>query len=298
MARWKSGPETALIDSDGMKCALILFKKRLYDIFVMLKLLAGCRVLEFQFFYSENIVKQKKYLALVLFPLFISPAFADPLASLIEAEPLVQPPAELQVDDEITATQRFADRCTDFTTNGWAFKAPRNFLTWLDVFTDPAIYLEFANRSLDPQSYVRTLSSMLDPGTPKNHLEWTNPEIYNQWAQAAAEPEYYEAVTHILVDPGRLMRWVMLPLDERVWSVVGMALNPNTLLKWINAPFDPKTQALLAKAANPDTSRLWLESLGNPENTPWFNQPGSSYSEQPVSLPKQIGLPDTATLKL
>jgi hypothetical protein len=266
-----------------------------------MKLLAGITVIPIQFSYSEYIVKQKKYLALVLLPLFINPASAAELDSLANLAGLPQVESQVEAPVEMApsnATQRMADRCTDFTTNGWAFKAPRNFLTWLDAFTDPAIYLEFANRSLDPQSYVRTLSSMLDPGTPKNHLEWTNPDIYNQWAQAAAEPSYLDAVTRILFDPGRLMRWVMLPLDERAWSVVGTALNPNTLLKWFNAPFDPKTQALLAKAADPETSRLWLESLGNPDNTPWFNQPSSPYSEQPVSLPKKIGLPETSTLAL
>jgi len=217
-----------------------------------------------------------KLLALALFPLLVNSAHAD------------QPGAAAQPSAEATSsnsTQRFADRCTDFTTNGWAFKSPRNFLTWLDAFADPAIYLEFANRSLDPQSYVRTLSSMLDPGTPKNHLEWTNPEIYNQWVQAAAEPEYYNAVATILFDPGRLTRWVMLPLDERAWSVVGTALNPTTLLKWFNAPFDPKTQALLAKAANPETGRLWLEALGDPKNTPWLTIPTTPYGAQPTSLP-------------
>ncbi len=258
-------------------------------------------------------MKQKKYLALVLLPLFINQASAAELDSLentaglpqagSQVEPQVVPQVVPQVEAPIemapsNATQRMADRCTDFTTNGWAFKAPRNFLTWLDAFTDPAIYLEFANRSLDPQFYVHTLSSMLDPGTPKNHLEWTNPEIYNQWAQAASESSYFDAVTHILFEPGRLMRWVMLPLDERAWSVVGTALNPNTLLKWFNAPFHPKTLALLAKAADPETSRLWLESLVNPDNTPWLNQPSTPYGEQPVSLPKQIGLPVTATLAL
>lgn len=184
-----------------------------------------------------------------------------------------------------TSTQRFADRCTDFTTNGWAFKAPRNFLKWLDAFTDPAIYLEFADRSLDPQSYVRSLSSMLEPAAVRNHLEWSNPEIYNQWAHAAAQPEFYTAVTAIVSDPGRMMRWIMLPLDERAWKLAGKSLNPETWLKWFNAPADPTTQALIAKAADPNTSRLWLEALGDPNNTPWFNFPPAESGEEAAAVP-------------
>jgi hypothetical protein len=272
-------------------------------------------------FYSEYIVKQKKYLALVLLPLFINPVSAAGLDGLDmrmampqvmpQEEPEVIPQAEPQFDPQLApqaegeiemdpgnATQRFADRCTDFTTNGWAFKAPRNFLQWLDAFTDPAIYLEFAQRGMDPQSYVRTLSSLLDPGTPKNYLEWSNPEIYNQWAQATAEPEYYTAVNSILFDPGRLMRWVMLPLDERAWNVVGTALNPNTWLNWLNAPNDPRTQALFAKAADPETSRRWLEALVDPNNTPWWNLPSTAYGDQPVSLRKPVDKPRAAKLRL
>jgi hypothetical protein len=229
-----------------------------------------------------------KYLALVLLPLLINAAHA--------AAPGTLPQTGSEAGT--SSTQRFADRCTDFTTNGWAFKAPRNFLKWLDAFTDPAIYLEFANRSLDPQSYVRTLSSMLDPGTPRNYLEWSNPEIYNQWAQAAAEPEFYTAVNSILFDPGRLMRWVMLPVDGRAWSVLGNAINPDTWLKWLNAPIDPKTQELFAKAANPETTRLWFEALGDPKNTPWLNIPTTPYGAQPTMLPGLGKQPETTRIKL
>lgn len=228
------------------------------------------------------------FLAVALFPLLINTAHAS--SPDIPPQPQSGPSSD--------ATLNMADRCTDFTTNGWAFKAPRNFLKWLDVFSDPGIYLEFARRSLDPQSYVRTFSSMLDPGTPRNYLEWSNPEIYTQWAQAAAEPEYYTAVNSILFDPGRLMRWIMLPIDERAWKVVGTAFDPNTLLKWLTAPNDPKTQALLAKAANPETARLWLEALTDPKNTPWLNLPSTPYGEHPVSMPKGLGLPETAKLSL
>ena len=230
---------------------------------------------------------KNNYLLLSAWSLSISVAHAAPPEALPDT-----PPAQLQRAPETdSSTQRFADRCTDFTTNGWAFKAPRNFLKWLDAFTDPAIYIEFADRSLDPQSYVRTLSSMLDPGTPRNHLEWSNPEIYNQWAKSAAQPEFYTAINATLFDPGRMMRWVMLPLDGRAWSVAGKAINPETWLKWLNAPADPKTQELLAKAANPETARLWLEALVDPKNTPWFNIPATSYTAQPVAQPMPAAKP-------
>ncbi len=183
-----------------------------------------------------------------------------------------------------TSTTRFADRCTDFTRNGWAFKSPRNFLQWLDVFSDPGIWLEFAHRGLDPQSYVRTLTSILDPGTAKNYLEWGDPGIYAKWAKAAGEPDYYTAVNAILFDPGRAMRWAMLPLDERPWKLLGEAVNPETWGKWLAAPLQPDTQELLRKVLDPETVSNWAKALANPASYPAL---------KPVATPAVYSHPDT-----
>jgi len=61
-----------------------------------------------------------------------------------------------------TVTSR-ADRCIDFSRNGWAFKDPRNFPQWLDVFSDPGIWLEFARRGLAPRSYRSLAASAAIP---------------------------------------------------------------------------------------------------------------------------------------
>jgi hypothetical protein len=181
------------------------------------------------------------------------------LAQAAEPPPPVAPA-------KASSTARWADRCTDFTTNGSAFKAPRVFLQWLDVVTDPAIWLEMGNRGLEPQSYVRTLSSLIDPGMPKNFLEWTNPEILDKWAHAATEPDFYTAVNATLFDPGRMMRWAMLPLDARTWKLVGKAVNPQTWMNWATAPADPKTQALVTKAFDPENAAKWLQAWVEPGN--------------------------------
>ena len=163
---------------------------------------------------------------------------------------------------------RWADRCTDFTTNGWGFKSPRNFLQWLEVFSDPAIWLEFGRRGLEPQTYVRTLSSLLDPGTPRNYLEWGDPAIYEQWAKASVEPDFYTAVNAIVFEPSRYLRWAQLPVDPRAWKLLGTALSPETWGKWLAAPVHPDTQALITKALDPQTALKWSEALANPQNYP------------------------------
>ncbi|MEW5786461.1 MAG: hypothetical protein AB1899_01265 [Pseudomonadota bacterium] len=174
------------------------------------------------------------------------------------------PPA---TSSQITA---MADRCTDCNSNSWGFKTPRNFLKWLDVFSDPGIYLEFGRRAMEPRYVIAAVDSFMDPGTPRNYLEWTNPELYVRWGESLAQPEFYTAVNSILFDPGRMMRWIMLPLDGKTWELAGTAINPATWVKWLNAPTSPEAQALFARASNPDTARLWLEALGDPKNAPWL----------------------------
>lgn len=164
--------------------------------------------------------------------------------------------------------ERWADRCTDFTANGWAFKAPANFLDWLEVFSDPAVWLELARRGLDPRTFVRSARSALDPAMVRNYLEWTDPRIQEAWARALAGPDFVTAVNATLFDPGRFMRWAMLPLEPRAWEVLRTAVAPGTLARWLSAPWDPETQALFAQAAAPDTTRKLLEALQDPGNYP------------------------------
>jgi hypothetical protein len=240
---------------------------------------------------DRSIVKQKtRTLATAMLALLVGNAWSG--------NDTATPTSASQAGQTTTNITRWADRCTNFTSNGWAFKAPRNFLQWLEVFSDPGIYLEFGRRGLDPRYLVASLDSLLDPGTPRNYLEWTNPDIYNKWLQAAAEPGFYTAVNSILFDPGRMMRWVMLPLDGKAWELVGTAINPVTWLKWLNAPLDPRTQALFAKAANPETAQRWLDALGDPKNTPWLHAPTTNYGSQSTILTWPDGKPEPGKIRM
>jgi len=83
------------------------------------------------------------------------------------------------------------------------------------LFSEPAIYLEFAKRMLDPVSCSRIVGQMLDPATAKNYLEWTDPAIFTKWSQALADSDFYTATLKPLSDPATLMRWATLPIDQR-----------------------------------------------------------------------------------
>jgi hypothetical protein len=185
----------------------------------------------------------------------------------------------------------WADRCTDTTVNGWGFKDPKNFPKLLELFSDPAIYLEFAKRMQDPESYARVIGQMLDPNTARNYLEWSDPTIYTKWLQALAAPDFYTSAIQPLSDPALAMRWAALPIDQRSWSVGLNMLNPTMWLKWITSPLNPKVMAPLIKVADPTMPIRWLQTLANPDNFKAFNvglTQNSSYSPSTTSLKRLL----------
>jgi len=171
----------------------------------------------------------------------------------------------LEVDPKV---QSWADRCTDFTTNGWAFKAPANFLPWFAVASEPDLWLEYARRGLDPQYYVRSINSALDPAMVKNYLEWTDPIILEKWSVALADPQYLSTVGGMIFDGEKMLRWAKVPFEPKAWNLLVLASSPDTWMKWVNAPNHLATQALMAKMLDPNTPLRMLQALGDPANYP------------------------------
>lgn len=165
----------------------------------------------------------------------------------------------------------WADRCTDFTANGWGFKDPKNTVRLIETFTNPAIYLEFARRMEDPESYARIISLMLEPGTVKNHLEWSDPAIYMKWTQALVDPNFYTAAMRPFMDGTTYLRWMALPVDQRAWQVGLNLFNPALWMKWSTAAMNPRVTAPLAKVGDPNTTLKWLQAAGDPANFKAWN---------------------------
>lgn len=176
----------------------------------------------------------------------------------------------------------WADRCSDFTVNGWGFKDPKNFVKLVELFSDPAIYLEFAQRMQDPEAYVRMLSQMLDPATAKNYLEWGDPVIYTKWSAAMFDPNFLMSVLRPGLDMGTYMRWGTVPLDTRWWAVAMNTMNPALWAKWMAAPLNPKVMEPLYKAADPNTSLKWAQALSDPGNLQGWSRWTAPFGDQPA----------------
>jgi hypothetical protein len=196
-----------------------------------------------------------------------------------------------------TSVSGWADRCTDFTINGWGFKDPKNFVKLMQVFSNPAIYLEFARRMQDPESYSRVASLMMDPRTAKNYLEWSDPTIYLKWMQAFIDPGFYLESMRPFLDPSTYIRWMALPVDQRAWSAGVNMMNPAMWMKWMTAGANPRVSEPLVKTSDPEAPIKWLQTAGDPANfhawTEWWQTAAKGNTVVPYSAGPPYGMPAT-----
>jgi hypothetical protein len=187
--------------------------------------------------------------------------------------------------------QAWADRCTDFTINSWGFKDPKNFVKWVEMFSEPAIWLEFAKRAEHPKSWVRVANTLVDPRTAKNYLEWTDPEIYLKWAVSFMNPEFYYSLMLPFLDPTKYVRWATVPLDPRFQDLVVNAINPETLMSWLSAPIDPDNWTPLIKALDPENMLRWAQVLTDPSNYLGLDFATQPFQGMPAGNPSPVAPP-------
>ncbi|MGA9992760.1 MAG: hypothetical protein WBP86_10600 [Thiobacillaceae bacterium] len=201
-----------------------------------------------------------------------------------------------------TTISEWADRCTDFTVNGWGFKDPKNFVKLTELFSHPDIYLEFSRRMEDPESYARVAGSMMDPRTVKNYMEWSDPVIYTKWMQASMDPNFYLEAMRPFMDPSTYLHWMALPMDQRAWSVAANMMNPAMWMKWMTAGTNPKVTGPLAKVADASMPTQWLQAAGDPANyrawTGWSPTPtqGQNSGFTPFNPGTWFGAPRSTNL--
>jgi hypothetical protein len=185
-----------------------------------------------------------------------SPQPLEPLSPPVERSPGWQPAP--------TSISAWADRCSDFTINGWGFKDPKNFVKLTQLFSNPAIYLEFSRRMQDPESYARVAGLIMDPRTTENYMEWANPVIYTKWMQALMDPNFYTEAMRPFMDPSTYMHWMALPTDQSAWNVGGNMINPAMWMKWMTAGMNPKVMEPFTKGFGANSSMNEPPPVGDP----------------------------------
>jgi outer membrane protein OmpA-like peptidoglycan-associated protein len=163
-----------------------------------------------------------------------------------------------------TTPEEWLARMTDFSRNLSAFKDPKTFVPWANAITEPGFYIAMASGMMDPGGWLNMMNSAAHPDAVRNLLAFADPAIYLKWTAAGLDPNFLTAVLAQLSDPGKLMRWGMVPLDPKLWGVLGNTLNPNTYIRWPMAALDPRAWNLMGTVANPALYTGMLGAVVNP----------------------------------
>ena len=216
-------------------------------------------------------------------------AQTTPSAPTPVAAPVVAPAAQASIPVE-----NWLWRMGDFTQNASAFKDPKAFNPWFGAMTDPSAVAAALPMMIEPGTWIRTTSSMMQPGMVSNYMGFTDPNVAARWMGAAMDPNFYAQNAFSMTDPNKLMRWMMLPMDPRVMQTGMSMLNPNTYMKWMMAPMDPRVMGMMLTPMNPQFYGSMAGAVINP-GIPFFGNavtpaqaPVAVVAKAPVATPVAV----------
>ena len=162
-------------------------------------------------------------------------------------------------------TEAWAQTMWDFTKNPQILKDPKTFVPFTTAATEPGFYTALGTQMLDPGVWANMTLSMLNPAA---YGAWmplmTDPNVYTKWLAASLDPNFYTALLTQFSDPGKMLRWMMLPADPKLWNMMLQSMNPAVYLKWMMAPFDPRWLQAGISTINPNVYLGWLGAMLNP----------------------------------
>jgi outer membrane protein OmpA-like peptidoglycan-associated protein len=167
--------------------------------------------------------------AFITMPLLAAPTTSAPT---VQAAPTVPVMAPAAVQANIPAEQWLV-RMGDFTQNGVAFKDPRQFGQWVGVMSDPSMVTTAMPMMMDPATWMRMSSSMMQPAAMNNWMGFADPNVAMRWSGAMMDPNFYMQNAFTMADPNKMMRWMMLPMDPKMMQAGMGMMNPNMYMKWM-----------------------------------------------------------------
>lgn len=215
--------------------------------------------------------------------LLLSAAFASP-AVLAQAAGYPAPLPQAPTTATPQTPEQWVGRMTDFTQNASAFKDPAAFAAWAGSVSDPAMVSAMGVHMMEPGNMLRSMTTMMQPATAANYMQFSDPNLYMRWGSAMMNPMWYTQMASGMADPGKMMRWAMLPMDPQMWNMGMQMANPNLYMRWMMTPTDPRAMSLMFAPMNP---QLWGSMAGGVMNPAMVGGKDSTwgtfmYPAQPV----------------
>ena len=187
-----------------------------------------------------------------------------------------------------TPLRSTAEANTNPTTYPALAGNPAAFAQWSNAMTSPATYLGLMQLGMEPNSYARTASQVMNPTSLHSYQRMTDPAVYLRWLQAAMNPGFYTSMMAPALNPTSYMNWATLPVNPQLWNQAMQMLSPSLYMKWLTAPMSPSVLSAATTPMNPGLYPSWALTAVNPANYgPWgsfLTQPAASAGAIPESF--------------
>ena len=190
------------------------------------------------------------------------PSLASAQTFPMPAFPVVQPQAT--PSGAPSSADQWAGRTFDFTQNAAVFQDPAQFAAWANAMTDPSMVPAMGNQMIEPGNMLRSMTTMMQPSTTGSYMRFMDPSVSMRWGGAMMNPMWYTQMATSMADPGKMMRWMMLPMDPKVWNLGMQMMDPNLYVKWMMTPSDPRAMSLMFAPMNPQLYGSMAGGMINP----------------------------------
>jgi len=161
--------------------------------------------------------------------------------------------------------EAWAKQMTDPTRNAAAFKDPQAFMAWSAAMADPLTSAALAKQGLDPNTYIRMLSGMMNPATMQNYMQFVDPAIAMRWMGAGMDPNFYTRMLSMGMNPAMYGNWMSAPMNPQMWAPALQLMNPSMYTNMMMAPISPGAMNMMMVPMNPQTYMQWMGTGMNPQ---------------------------------
>ena len=158
-----------------------------------------------------------------------------------------------------------AEKMLDPTRNASAFKDPKAFAEWTGAMMNPATSMALAQRGMDPNTYTRMLTGMMNPAAMQNYMQLMDPNVSMKWMAAGMNPNLYTALLGQGLNPTNYLNWMAAPVSPQAMNMGMQMLNPGMYGNWMAAPVSPQAMNAMMAPMNPNLYMNWMGAGMNPQ---------------------------------
>ncbi|HHN67041.1 MAG TPA: hypothetical protein ENK15_03260 [Thermopetrobacter sp.] len=160
----------------------------------------------------------------------VIPALAA--AALLAAAPAVSAPQDADTGHKFEKAVGYYTECKNASREEFQQIKP-----YLKAFTDAELMAGTVN---DPEKFFKLMEVVNDPRTLHVMMSCaTEPVMWNTWMKGATDFGKMMSAATKLMNPAGLMKWMMAPMNPKIWQSMMKHLEGQRLQRWGTAATNP-----------------------------------------------------------